>query len=122
MALNTERVAMGIAAAIVFGLAAGPAAAYTVYVSNEKGNSITVHRQRHARGEGDHPGRPAPARHHADQGRQALLICASDEDTVQVLDVATGRSSGTCPPVPIPSSSTFIPREARSTSPTRTTI
>ena len=38
-------------------------------------------RQRHVRGDEDHPGRPAPARHHADQGRQVSAVCASDEDT-----------------------------------------
>ena len=52
-----------------------------------------------------------------------LLICASDDDTVQVLDVATRRDRrAICRPDPIPSCSTFIPREARSISPTRTTI
>ena len=42
MALNVERAATAIAVTIALSLAACPAAAYTVYVSNEKGNSITV--------------------------------------------------------------------------------
>ena len=40
---------------------------------------------------------------------KSLLICASDDDTVQILDVATARSSATCPQVRTLSSSTFIP-------------
>ena len=46
------------------GLAASGARAYTVYVSNEKGNSITVIDSETLEVQRDHPRRPAPARHH----------------------------------------------------------
>ena len=44
--------------------------AYTVFVTNEKDNTVTRHRQREARGDQDLQGRPAPARHHPVEGRQ----------------------------------------------------
>ena len=44
MALSAERTAIVIAATMGLSFVADPAAAYTVYISNEKGNSITVSR------------------------------------------------------------------------------
>ena len=51
-----------------------------------------------------------------------LLICASDDDTVQVLDVDSREIVADLPSGPIPSCSTSIRREARFMSPMRTTI
>ena len=46
---------------------AGPATAYTVYVSNEKGNSITVLDSATLEVKETIPGGHAAARHHPDQ-------------------------------------------------------
>ena len=102
MALNAERAAMGIAAVIAFGLAAGPAAAYTVYVSNEKGNSITVLDSATLEVLETIPVGQRPRGIMLTKDGKHLLICASDEDTVQVLDVATREIVGDLPSGPDP--------------------
>ena len=49
-----------------------------------------------------------------------LYICASDSDTVQVMDLATRQIIRSCPPAPTRSSSPCTPTTAGCTSPTRT--
>ena len=51
-----------------------------------------------------------------------IYLCASDDDTIEVIDTATVQIVGTLPSGPIPSSSCSRPTARRSTSPTRTTI
>ena len=52
---------------------AAPAGAYTVYVSNERGNSITILDSETLEVVDGDPGRPAPARHQPQPGRQVAL-------------------------------------------------
>ncbi len=97
--------------------------AYTVYVSNEKGNSLTVIDSATLQVQETVPVGQRPRGIMLTKDGKQLLICASDDDTVQMLDVATRRARrAICPLDRTPSCSTFIPREARSISPTRTTI
>ncbi len=73
------KVAQLLAALLIF--AASPAHAYTAYISNEKGNSITV----------------------IDTDRlEALYICAGDDDAIQVLDTKTLKLTGKLPSGPDP--------------------
>ncbi len=113
-----------IAIAVTAGMACLPrhAAAYTVYVSNEKGNSITVIDSATLEVKRTIPVGQRPRGIMLTRDGKQLLICASDDDTIQILDVATGNNRRHAAlRAPTPSSSTFIPPAARSTSPMRTT-
>ena len=88
--MSAERAA-AIAATMGLIVVAGPAAAYTVYVSNEKGNSITVLDSATLEVLETIPVGQRPRGIMLTKDGKYLLICASDEDTVQVLDVATPR-------------------------------
>src|ERR1039457_6183800 len=81
-----------IAIAVVSGAAlAGKAAAYTVYVSNEKGNSITVIDSATLKVKQTIPVGQRPRGIMLTRDGKELLICASDDDTVQILDLATNE-------------------------------
>ena len=79
-----------------------PAAAYTVYVSNEKGNSITVLDSATLEVLQTIPVGQRPRGIKLTKDGKQLLICASDDDTVQVLDVASGEIVGDLPSGPDP--------------------
>ena len=55
-----------------------------------------------ARGEGDDPGRQPAARHRPEPDGKQLYICASDDDTIQIMDIASARIVGTLPSGPDP--------------------
>ena len=99
-----------------------PARAFIAYVSNEKGNTVSVIDTDKLEAVEDHQGRPAAARHRGHPGRQIRAGRGrrrrhDPDDRHQ--DQA--RSWTPCPPVPIPSCSPRIPPARSSTSPTRTT-
>ncbi len=81
---------------------AGPAAAYTVYVSNEKGNSITVLDSKTLEVLETIPVGQRPRGIMLTNDDKYLLVCASDDDTVQVVDVATREIVGDLPSGPDP--------------------
>src|SRR3972149_9210687 len=102
MALSAERAAIVIAATISLIFAADPAAAYTVYISNEKGNSITVLDSVTLEvKETIHVGQ-RPRGIILNNDDKYLLICASDEDAVQMLDVTSRELVGDLPSGPDP--------------------
>ena len=122
--MNAYRQLIAMALAVIGGLScvAGDALAYTVYVSNEKGNSITVIDSDTLEVKYD-PRRAAPARHHADQGRQVASRLRERRRHGRRSSMSPPtRSLATFPPARTRSSSTSIPRATRSTSPMRTTI
>ena len=94
MTLSAKRAAMVIAAVAGLIVVADPAAAYTVYVSNEKGNSITVLDSATLEVLQTIPVGQRPRGIKLTKDGKQLLICASDDDTVQVLDVASGEIVG----------------------------
>lgn len=109
------------AAAVVTAVLAGPALGQTVFVSNEKDNTLSVidagtlqvtKTIKVGR-------RPRGITLNADGS--LLYICASDDDTVQVLDVATGKILHDLPRARTRSSSRSIPTASICSSPTRTT-
>ena len=93
-----------MALAVIGGLscAAGDALAYTVYVSNEKGNSITVIDSDTLEVKETIRVGQRPRGIMLTKDGKSLLICASDDDTVQVLDVATNKIVGDLPSGPDP--------------------
>ena len=105
MALSSKRAAMAIAATMGLMLVARPAAAYTVYVSNEKGNSITVLDSETLEVEETIPVGNRPRGIILTNDDKYLLICAGDEDTVQMLDVKSRQLVGDLPSGPDPGSS-----------------
>ena len=77
----------GMAFAIALG---SPAGAFTAYVSNEKGNTITVIDTDKLQGGEHHQGRPAAPRHRIDQGRTSSSSSRSATTTgSQVVDTKT---------------------------------
>ena len=89
----------GIAAVGLVG-GTGSATAYTVYVSNEKGNSITVLDSETLEVEETIPVGMRPRGIILTNDDKYLLICAGDEDTVQVLDVKSWQLVGDLPSGP----------------------
>jgi YVTN family beta-propeller protein len=81
--------AVACVAALAFGWAGVPAHAYTVYVSNEKGNSLTVIDSETLQVLTTIPVGQRPRGIMLSRDDKTVLICASDSNTVQVLDVAT---------------------------------
>ena len=66
-----------------------PGLANTAFVTNEKGNSVSVIDTDDDAGEEDRQGRAAAARRRAVEGRFALFVCAGDDDTIQIVDTKT---------------------------------
>src|SRR5262245_10583059 len=91
-----------LAAMLSVAAAASPAAAYTVYVSNEKGNSITVVDSKTLEVLETIPVGQRPRGIRLTNDDKYLLVCASDDDTVQVVDVATREIVGDLPSGPDP--------------------
>jgi YVTN family beta-propeller protein len=79
-----------------------PAAAYTVYVSNEKGNSVTVLDSATLEVLETIPVGQRPRGIMLTNDDKYLLVCASDDATVQVVDVATREIVGDLPSGPDP--------------------
>src|SRR5512145_2629563 len=99
MRLRRVQISVAMLGAIV---AATPSAAYTVYVSNEKGNSLTVIDSKTLEVlETIQVGQRPRGIMLTKDGKQ-LLICASDDNTVQLLDVATRDLVGDLPSGPDP--------------------
>src|SRR4030042_4863576 len=94
MALSAERAAIVVAATMGVIVAVDPAAAYTVYVSNEKGNSITVLDSVTLEVKETIPVGQRPRGILLTKDDKYLLICASDEDAVQMLDVTARELVG----------------------------
>ena len=100
-----RRRAQGLAATVMLIgtlTAAGPASAYTVYISNEKGNSITVLDSATLEIKQTIPVGQRPRGIILTKDGKYLLVCASDDDTVQILDVATREIVGDLPSGPDP--------------------
>jgi len=93
---------VAIAAAVALIAGPGPAGAYSVYVSNEKGNSITVLDSATLEVKETIPVGQRPRGIKLTKDDKYLLICASDDDTVQMLDVASREIVGDLPSGPDP--------------------
>ena len=98
--LRTWSLAISVAACIIG--AAGDAVAYTVYVSNEKDNSITVIDSATLEVKHTIPVGQRPRGIMLTKDGKSLLICASDDDEVQILDLGTEQIVGTLPSGPDP--------------------
>ena len=100
--MRADALIVAIAAAIGLIIGAGPARAYSVYVSNEKGNSITVLDSATLEVTQTIPVGQRPRGIKLTPDDKYLLICASDDDTVQMLDVASREIVGDLPSGPDP--------------------
>ena len=100
MTLSRRVAAIVIAAAL--GLAEAPAEAYTVFVSNEKGNSLTVIDSETLQVLTTIPVGQRPRGIMLTRDGKHVLICASDDNVVQVLDVASRKIVGDLPSGPDP--------------------
>ena len=100
--MRADALVVAIAAAIGLIAGAGPARAYSVYVSNEKGNSITVLDSATLEVTQTIPVGQRPRGIKLTPDDKYLLICASDDDTVQMLDVASREIVGDLPSGPDP--------------------
>ena len=100
--MRADALVMAIAAAIGLIVGGGPARAYSVYVSNEKGNSITVLDSATLEVTETIPVGQRPRGIKLTPDDKYLLICASDDDTVQMLDVASREIVGDLPSGPDP--------------------
>src|SRR6476659_8194055 len=89
--------ASAVAIAASFVCLAGNALAYTVYVSNEKDNSITVIDSATLEIKKTIPVGQRPRGIILTKDGKSLLICSSDDDTVQILDLASNEIVGTLP-------------------------
>ena len=112
-----------LAAAALAGMSclSGSAFAYTVYVSNEKGNSISVIDGATLEVKETVPVGQRPRGIMLTKDGRSLLICASDDDTVQILDLATNKIVGTLPSGPDPELLNIHPSGSWSISPMRMT-
>ncbi len=110
-----------LAAALSAALLAAPAQATTVYVSNEKGNSVSVIDVETLKVTATWPVGRRPRGITVGKDGSLLYVCASDDDRIDVLDTKTGKIVRSLRSGPTPSSSSRTPRATRSTSPTRTT-
>jgi YVTN family beta-propeller protein len=80
--MRRVRLVSAVAGTVFLAGLAGEASAYTVYVSNEKGNSITVIDSKTLQVQETIPVGQRPRGIMLTKGGKQLLICASDEDTV----------------------------------------
>jgi len=94
---------------IIFALARLSAAqAYTAYVSNEKGNTVTViDTEKFERVKTIKVGQ-RPRGIDLTKDGKFVLVAVGDDDTIQMIDTATGEITGTLPSglMPMPSGST----------------
>lgn len=98
-----------------------PAAANRVFVSNEKGNDVTVLDSETLEVIGTYPVGARPRGITISPDGKELYVCASDDDLVRVFNPETMEEMHTLPSGPTPSCSCCTPRATRSTSRTRTT-
>lgn len=84
---------------------ATPASAYTVYVSNEKGNTVTVLDSKTMEVTDTIKVGARPRGITISHDGKFVYVCASDDDTIQIIDTATKQIVGTLPSGPIRSSS-----------------
>lgn len=83
-------------------LMAGPVAAYTAYVTNERGNSITVIDMETLEVIKEVPSGQRPRGITISPSGHELYVCASDDDTVEVYDPKTMELLHTLPSGPDP--------------------
>ena len=100
--MKVSRFAAAVAAGVGLVFAGTPTHAYTVYVSNEKGNSLTLIDSETLEVLETVPVGQRPRGIILTKDGSKLLICASDDDTVQVLDVASRKIVGELPSGPDP--------------------
>jgi YVTN family beta-propeller protein len=111
-----------LAAVFCYGITGAPSAeAITVYVSNEKDNTISVidgdtYKVTATIAVGQRP-RGIILSHN----KTELYICASDSDHIEVLDLKTLKITKSLHPAPTPGCSSYTPTAIRSTLPMRTT-
>ena len=87
------------ALALFLGLAS-PANAYLAYISNEKGNSITIIDTETLQAIKTVKVGRRPRGVELTKDGSELFICAGDDDSIQVLDTKTLQITGNCLPVP----------------------
>jgi PQQ-dependent catabolism-associated beta-propeller protein len=103
------RLTLAILAALFSFASATPADAYLVYVSNEKGNSITIiDTDKLEAIKTVKVGRRPRGIELTNDGSE-LFICAGDDDTIQVLDTKTLQITGSLPSGPDPELMTLSP-------------
>src|SRR5680860_823771 len=100
--MSVSRLAAVVAAVAIGWGSAGAAQAYTVYISNEKGNSLTVIDSETLSVLTTIPVGQRPRGIMLTKDDTKVLICASDSDTVQVLDVASRKIVADLPSGPDP--------------------
>jgi YVTN family beta-propeller protein len=91
-----------LAAAIGSMLAGGPAHALTAYVSNERDNTISVVDLDAGKTVKTVDVGQRPRGITLTEDEKYLLVCASDDDTIQIIDRATLRIVGDLPSGPDP--------------------
>ena len=77
--------------AIPLMLSAAPALSQTVYVSNERGNSVTVIDGKTMKPIATWPVGKRPRGIMLSKDGKHLYLCASDDHAVQIVDIATGK-------------------------------
>ena len=82
---------LGLAALGATLLGSAPAEAYTVYVSNEKGNSVSVIDTATMAVTGTWKVGRRPRGITVSRDGKEVFVCASDDDRIDVLDAATGK-------------------------------
>src|SRR5262249_24184766 len=91
---------------MAFGLAilsfAQPASAYKVYVSNEKGNTVSVLDSDSMEVERTIKVGQRPRGITISNDGKYLYLCASDDDTIEIIDTSTSEQVGTLPSGPDP--------------------
>ncbi len=100
--MSVFRLAVATMAAVTGIGLGGAAQAYTVYISNEKGNSLTVIDSNTLEVQTTIPVGQRPRGIMLTKDDKKVLICASDSDTVQVLDVASRKIVADLPSGPDP--------------------
>jgi len=91
-----------VALTLGLGIMASPSWAYMVYVSNEKGNSITVLDSTTMKVVKTVPVGQRPRGITISPDGKFIYLCASDDDTIQVIDTADMQVVGTLPSGPDP--------------------
>ena len=90
------------AMAAVLCMSASPAFAYKIYVSNERGNDVTVLDSATFEVVDTIKVGQRPRGIVVSPDGTKLYVCASDDDTIEVIDTATHQITGTLPSGPDP--------------------
>ena len=104
------------------GLAATPAFAYKIFVSNEKGNDVTVLSSENFEVTDTFPVGQRPRGIAVSPDGTRLYVCTSDDDTIKEFDTKTYEFIRTLPSGRIRNCSSSRPTEPAFTRPMRTTI